>query len=144
MPVMESAEGQRNLTCTLCSTRCLMRVRFQGSRVLSLSGNHCTRGHYYAADELRDPPRLLRGDVRVRGMADPLPVRTSGKLPRSLHANLRAMLEGMELVGPIAEGQLLACDLFGSGIDLVADRAVAARLPENNLNLPDRSEMTDH
>jgi len=110
----------KELTCIECPRGCRLSVEVDGWRA-AVSGNACPKGAVWGAQEAVAPMRTLTTTVAVEGSARKrLPVRTDGTLP------LGRLLDAMEAIDPVVvrppvrRGDVLARDLLGLGVDLVA------------------------
>ncbi|HKJ86503.1 MAG TPA: DUF1667 domain-containing protein [Spirochaetia bacterium] len=113
------------LTCIVCPIGCRLTVERRDDGSLDVSGNRCKRGVAYAEEEFRDPRRMVTGTCAVSGGAFfRLPVKSSESVPVDrIAAFLNAMYE-LVPEAPVARGEVIATDLAGSGIDLVATMSV--------------------
>lgn len=103
---------------------------------LIVTGNRCARGLAYAREEFLSPRRTVTTTCRIThapaaGPADAaaaesaprrMPVRTSAAFPKERVPELLEYLRGFEAALPVRRGQVLAGNLLGTGIDLVAAR----------------------
>lgn len=133
----------RSLTCIVCPVGCALQAEVDPSGDVSVAGNRCPRGAAYAAEEIRAPKRTVTatcrlgpaaacsesasaGRLRRRGLCDPrrLPVRTSAPCPRELVDDLLADIYAATAVPPVRRGDVVIGDWRGTGIDVVAARAL--------------------
>lgn len=111
------------LTCIICPRGCLLKMDEAGV----VTGNACPRGAAYAKKELTNPTRTLTTTVQLKGAAFArLPVKTRGELPKSELLRAVRTLDGVVAHAPIEVGDVVARDLLGLGVDVVATRRVAA------------------
>lgn len=116
---------ERTLTCIQCPKGCLLSVAVVDGRVTSVTGNDCDKGPPWAHQEVEDPVRTLTTSVRVlRGREDLVSVRTDGSIPRRLLAEALSVAKELRVEAPVAMGRVVAENLAGSGVNLVATRAV--------------------
>ena len=119
------AEVLRSMTCIQCPRGCRLTLGIDAGLVTSLVGNGCDLGPAWAKREVEDPVRTLTTSVRVlRGREDLVSVRTSGPIPRRLLAEALAVAKELRIEAPVALGRVIAENLAGSGVSLVATRAV--------------------
>lgn len=112
----------KELVCILCPNGCRLRAGFDpDGETFRVEGNGCPRGAAFARSELTAPVRTLTTTVRVlRGERPVLAVRTAGEIPREY------LMQAMEEIGrlsvspPIRRGEVIAHNLLGTGVDLVA------------------------
>jgi CxxC motif-containing protein len=130
----------RELVCITCPIGCRLSVEGSSAENLAVSGNRCPRGAVYAREELFSPKRVVTATIRLRlgdaGKAQPhraaqyaavprrLPVKTTAPLAREKIPELLNLIAGLEIEAPVQIGAVLAKDLYGTGIDLVATRNV--------------------
>ena len=120
------SEPTRILTCIQCPRGCLLTVVLgpQGEAA-SITGNGCALGPVWARQEVEDPVRTLTTSVRVlRGQEELVSVRTQSPVPRRLLAEALAVAKELRIEAPVALGRVVAENLAGTGVNLVATRAV--------------------
>ncbi len=124
-------EAFRTMTCIQCPKGCLLTVNLTPEgKVAAIAGNACELGPDWAKQEVEDPVRTLTTSVRVlRGADDLVSVRTTAAIPRRLLAEALAVAKELRVEAPVALGRTIADNLAGSGISLVATRAVARKGP---------------
>lgn len=116
---------ERTLTCIQCPKGCLLTVAVDGGRVTSVAGNDCEKGPPWARQEIEDPVRTLTTSVRVlRGREDLVSVRTDGAIPRRLLAEALSVAKELRVEAPVALGRVIAENLAGTGVNLIATRAI--------------------
>lgn len=110
----------RNLTCIVCPMGCRMTVT-ETADGLSVTGNTCPRGEKYAVQEVTLPTRVITSSVKLTGGALPLcPVKTAGAVPKSMIPQCLAAIRTICAAAPVRIGQVLADDLCGTGVALIA------------------------
>ena len=116
----------RTLTCIQCPKGCFLTVSLNpDATVAGISGEGCALGPVWARQEVEDPLRTLTTSVRVlRGTEPWVSVRTAAPLPRRLLAEAMAVAKDLRVEAPVAVGRVVAENLAGSGVALVATRAV--------------------
>jgi CxxC motif-containing protein len=139
----------RELTCIVCPIGCRLTVDDAADGELHVAGNRCPRGAAYAAEEIRAPKRVvtatcrlgvagacadgevggeteLRRRVRRRGLCEPrrLPVKSSAPCPKERISELLADIYSASATPPVKRGDVLISDWKGTGIDVVAARAL--------------------
>lgn len=126
-------DEKRNFVCIVCPKGCALEVDCSmapdaigpgpggPAAFLAVRGNACKRGEAYARSEVVDPRRSLTSTVRVAdSKRRRLPVRSSGELPLGRLREAARALEPIVARPPIRCGDIVARDLLGLGIDLVA------------------------
>lgn len=109
--------------CIVCPLGCRIGVEERGGKFSFRGG--CARGKSYAEQELTHPCRILTTTVRIRkGEIPRLPVRTSRPFPKERIFDLMEFLRSFEVEAPVRRGEVLARNLLGTGIDLIATRTI--------------------
>ena len=119
--LIRARETDDELTCIVCPIGCRMTMAPTADGEIEVSGNRCKRGVAYAREEVQDPRRVLTGTCAISGAdAARLPVRSSNGVPiDDLAPFLKSMYE-LRLTAPVKRGTLIASDLGGTGINLIA------------------------
>ncbi len=116
---------KRNFTCIICPNGCEMTAEYEGSTVLSVSGNLCPKGAAYATQELTDPRRTIATSIRVIGGTLPL---VSVRLTKAIHKTqiFEAMqkINQCELNAPVHIGDVVLHHLFGTDCDVIVTKNV--------------------
>ena len=113
-----------HVTCVLCPKGC--RVAFERTNEgYIFTGSGCPKGEEYAHKEVVDPERILTTTVATAFPDFPrLPVKTDREIP------LERAFEYMEAVDEVwvrtrrLPGEVVAEDLLGSGVNLLATAAM--------------------
>ena len=115
------------MTCIQCPRGCSLIVEIlPDGKVGAVSGNGCDLGPTWARQEVEDPVRVLTTSVRVlRGTSDLVSVRTDGPIPFRFQAEALAVAKELRIEAPVALGRVVAENLAGTGINLVATRAIS-------------------
>ncbi len=120
-------DAAHTVLCVMCPEGCEIVAHRRGEE-LRFSRDVCRTGREYAEMEIRNPSRVLTSTVPVRdGEIAMLPVRTAAPVARP---RLRAIMEEIKLIrvdAPVRIGDVVANDLAGTGVALVAGRTVARR-----------------
>lgn len=116
------------MTCIQCPRGCRLDVTVEAGKVVSVTGNGCELGPTWARREVEDPVRVLTTSVRVLGGEEDLvSVRTETAIPRRLLNQALAVAKELRVEAPVELGRVVAENLAGSGVRLVASRAVERR-----------------
>ncbi|UCF10961.1 MAG: DUF1667 domain-containing protein [Candidatus Bipolaricaulota bacterium] len=130
------------MACILCPSGCELDVRTSGEPTADsvvVEGNLCPRGEEYALEELLNPRRTLTTTVLVRGgVGTQTSVKTAAPVPRESLAAVRAALLGTTIDAPVAIGDRVAEDVAGTGVDVVATRAIPRRSDPVDVRLRNR------
>ena len=114
------------MTCICCPVGCTLRVEGTGD-ALKVSGNTCPRGEKYARTEATKPMRTVTGTVAVRGGEIPrLSVKTAGEIPKASIFDCMRAIRAVEVDAPVEIGAVILRDCAGTGVDLVATKAVSS------------------
>jgi CxxC motif-containing protein len=97
---------------------------------VEVRGFSCRLGREFAVQEHTDPRRLVTTTVAVEGGRWPRqPVKTTGAVPRGSVRAVCAALAGVRLTAPVRLGEVVATDVAGTGVDVVATRDMPAIAP---------------
>ncbi len=111
--------------CTGCPLGCRLEVDVVDGDVIEVRGFSCKKGERYGAQEHTDPRRAVSTTVwLVGGPVERLPVRAAEPVPKDAVLSLVRELHGLEVHAPVEVGQTIATDVAGTGIDVIATRAV--------------------
>ena len=112
--------------CIMCPMGCELRAEVEDGAVLSVTGNQCPRGAKYARDEITAPKRMLTSTVRIQGGILPLlPIVSAAPLPKARILDCARALRKVEIAAPVRAGDVVAADILGLGVDIVASRDMA-------------------
>ncbi|MDR3322273.1 MAG: DUF1667 domain-containing protein [Synergistaceae bacterium] len=115
----------RKYTCITCPMSCDLEVAEGESGKLEVSGNQCDRGRVYAENEHRVPMRVITTTIRIEGAQIPLlPVIGTAPVPKGLLLDCLRVLYGLKVVSPVRMGDVVARDILGTGVDVVAARSL--------------------
>ncbi len=108
----------RTLTCIVCPKGCMLHV---DEVTFKVTGNSCSRGAEYGAQEVRDPQRTLTTTVILEGAARKrLPVKTDRTIPKTMMAACAAATNGIIAKAPVKVGDVIVENLLGTGANLIA------------------------
>lgn len=115
---------QETITCINCPVGCRMTVVRDGETVLSVTGNTCKRGENYARQECVAPERMITAVAPVQDREMPVSLKTRTPIPKKRIADcMRAVME-KPFQPPIATGDVLIPNVCGTGVDVIATKAV--------------------
>jgi len=106
------------MTCIVCPVGCGLSVE-QADGEVKVTGNRCSRGVAYARAETTRPVRTVTGTVVMQG-GGLMPVRTRTAIDKALIPDALAVMHALRCPRQIAMGDVLAADIAGSGVDLIA------------------------
>lgn len=113
----------KQLNCISCPMGCLLTVEVTDGKVTRVTGNTCPRGEVYARQELTDPQRMLTSTIRIEGGSLPLlPVVSKTTLPKGRILDCAVALRGVTVMTPVKAGDVVAANLLGLGVDILASR----------------------
>ena len=102
---------------------CELTATVEDGVVTNVTGNFCPRGAQYAKEELTAPTRMLTSTVRIEGGRLPLlPVVSAKKLPKGRVVECAEALRTVSVKAPVHAGDVVAADILGLGVDIVASR----------------------
>ncbi len=112
----------KKLTCIVCPLGCSLVAEVENGIVLSVSGNSCPRGKAYAESECVNPQRVVTSTVRCKdgGM---LSVKTNRPIPKDKMRECMQIIANATPATPIAVGDIIIKDVFGSDIVATQQRS---------------------
>jgi CxxC motif-containing protein len=112
---------KREMVCIRCPKGCRMTVEYEGTKVLNVRGNSCSKGMAYAIDEITKPVRIVTSTVKVIDGALPVvPVKTSKAIRRNLIFDVMEKIISAEVTAPIKEGQVILKNPADCGADIIS------------------------
>ena len=118
---------KRELTCINCPMGCRITVTMDGDNIISVEGNTCKRGHLYACNEVKSPVRTVTTTIKVTGgVSDRVSVKTKEPVPKDKIFEVMDAINKASAKAPIAIGDVLIEDCAGTGIPVVATKAVGS------------------
>ena len=112
------------ITCINCPVGCRMEVTHEGEEVLSVKGNTCKRGDTYARQECVAPLRMVTAVAPVQDREMPVSLKTRTPIPKTLIDDCMRAIMAKPFAAPIAAGDVLIPDVCGTGVDVIATKAV--------------------
>ena len=114
------------LTCIGCPMGCPLIVTMEDGAVVSVTGNTCPRGDAYARKEVTAPTRIVTSTVRVTGgTLAMVSCKTRSDIPKGKIFDVVRALKDVEVPAPITIGQVLAENVAGTGVDIIATKNIA-------------------
>lgn len=112
----------RNITCIICPRGCSMTAEITDAGV-QVCGYSCDRGKDYAVAECTNPVRTVTATLRVSNRPDTMvSVKTAAPVPKVRMLDVMALLRQTAVQAPIAIGDVLLTDIFGTQI--IATKAI--------------------
>ena len=118
---------KRELTCIGCPLGCSISVTLDGGEVKDVVGFTCKRGKEYAQKEVTNPTRIVTSTVRLAGSktgAVVVSCKTAQDIPKGKIFDVVAALKNVVAQAPVAIGDVVLADVAGTGVDIVATKAV--------------------
>ncbi|HHY82481.1 MAG TPA: DUF1667 domain-containing protein [Clostridiales bacterium] len=116
---------ERIITCIVCPMGCRLNVEAENDKIGNISGNRCSRGKTYAAEECTAPKRMLTTTVRVSGGIHPfLPVKTERAIPKGLIRQCMEEIRSVQVSAPVKAGDIIVKNICGTGVDIIATRSI--------------------
>ena len=114
----------KELTCIGCPRGCTLKIELDGDG-WSVTGNTCPRGDAYARKEVTAPTRIVTSTVRVTGgTLAMVSCKTRSDIPKGKIFDVVRALKDVEVPAPITIGQVLAENVAGTGVDVIATKGV--------------------
>ena len=114
-----------DLICIGCPMGCPITVEMENGEVVSVTGNTCPRGDAYARKEVTAPTRIVTSTVRVTGgTLAMVSCKTRSDIPKGKIFDVVRALKDVEVPAPITIGQVLAENVAGTGVDVIATKGV--------------------
>ena len=119
---MENKMNERKeFVCIRCPLGCNIAVETEGAEIKNITGNTCPRGADYVTKELTDPRRIVTSLVRVMGGELPVvSVKTTADIPKDKIADCIQVLKEIELKAPVHMGDVVAENVCGTAVNIVA------------------------
>jgi CxxC motif-containing protein len=112
----------KKMICIECPVGCVLEADMD-SKPIRITGNECPKGENYAISEIENPQRILTSSVLTQGLAlKMVPIKTDRPI---LKKDLLKAMEGIKKIRlrkTVAVGDIVAKDLLGLGVNLVATR----------------------
>ena len=115
----------REFICIICPKSCHLAVKWEGKEIKDIIGAGCPKGKDYAKDEITNPLRVFTGSIEVvNGDFSLASVKTPVPIPKKYLKEIGEITRQIKVDAPVEIGQIVASNLFGEDIDLVATRKV--------------------
>ena len=124
---MSTESRKLNIICTSCPVGCRLTVFEDKAGNVEVEGNVCKRGKNYAFDEFTNPKRMVTSSVKVEGGQYPLvSVKTDEPIKKALVPEALKIIKSSSVKAPINIGDVIAEDIDGTGVSVIATRKVGA------------------
>ena len=115
------------LICIGCPMGCPLTVEREGDAVVRVTGNTCPRGDAYGRKEVTNPTRIVTTTVRVEGGVLPVvSCKTASDIPKGKIFDVTRALKAVTVRAPVSIGQVLAENVAGTGVSVVATKNIHA------------------
>jgi len=115
----------REFICIICPKSCHLAVKWEGKEIKDIIGAGCPKGKDYAKDEITNPLRVFTGSIEVvNGDFSLASVKTPVPIPKKYLKEIGEITHCLKMKAPIKIGQVVAQNLLGEDIDLIATRKV--------------------
>ncbi len=119
---------KRTFTCIVCPNGCEIDAEYEGTEVLSVTGNLCPKGKTYVTQELVDPRRTIASSVRVVNGTLPLTsVRLNRPIPKDRIFDVMAEIGKKTLNAPVRIGDVVIGNVLGLDSDVIVTKNVDRR-----------------
>ena len=116
---------KRTFTCIVCPNGCEIDAEYDGTQVLSVTGNLCPKGKAYVTQELSDPRRTIATSVRVMGGTLPLTsVRLTSPIPKNRIFDAMTEIDREVLTAPVRIGDVIIHNLLGFSCDVIVTKNI--------------------
>ena len=112
----------RKLVCIVCPMGCRLEVSGAVDN-LKVTGGRCKKGIAYAHDEITNPVRMVCTTVKIEGgIHNVIPVKTDKPIPDKYKMDVVRAVNNIVLKSPVKIGDVVISDLFGTGVNVIAER----------------------
>jgi len=116
---------EREFTCIICPNGCRIKVEYEGTNIKSIKGDECPKGKDYVKNEITNPLRVFTGSVLVEsGDFSLVSVKTLSPIPKKYLKKIGEITRRIKVDAPVTIGQVVAFNLLGENIDLIATRKI--------------------
>ena len=115
----------KEFICIICPNGCQISVEYEGTNIKDITGDKCSKGKDYVKNEITNPLRVFIGSVLVEnGDFSLVSVKTPVPIPKKYLKEIGEITHCLKMRAPIKIGQVVAQNLLGEDIDLIATRKV--------------------
>jgi len=112
----------KDLVCIVCPVGCRLKVTGDIDN-LRVEGSGCSKGDGYAHDEITNPVRMVCTTVKINGgIHGVIPVKTDRPISDRYKFEVVKAVNDIVLTSPVKMGDVILRDLFGTGVNIVAER----------------------
>jgi CxxC motif-containing protein len=100
---------------------CALKVKIQGKEVIQVTGNSCKNGELYGRKECTNPTRIVTSTVKVQGSTNRVvSVKTEKDISKEQVFAVIKLLKELNLEAPVKMGDIIAENIFDTGINIIA------------------------
>ena len=119
---------KKELICIGCPMGCSITVTMEKGNIVNIQGYTCPKGKAYAEKEVTNPTRIVTSTVTVSGgEREYTSVKTKEDIPKDQIFPIMREINQICAQAPVAIGDVLLKDVAGTGVDIVATKAVPAK-----------------
>ncbi|MBE3115562.1 MAG: DUF1667 domain-containing protein [Actinobacteria bacterium] len=116
---------EREFICIICPNGCRISAEYEGTNIKNITGDECPKGKDYVKNEITNPLRVFTGSVWVEnGDFSLVSVKTSAPILKKYLKKIGEMTRRIKAEAPIEIGQIIASNLLGEKVDLIATRKI--------------------
>jgi len=116
---------KREFICIICPNGCRISAEYEGINIKNITGDECPKGKDYVKNEITNPLRVFTGSVLVEnGDFSLVSVKTPAPVLKKYLKKIGEITRWIKVEAPVEIGQMIASNLFGEDIDLVATRKI--------------------
>ena len=116
---------EREFVCIICPNGCRISAEYEGANIKNITGDECPKGKDYVKNEITNPLRVFTGSVWVEnGDFSLVSVKTSAPILKKYLKKIGEMTRRIKAEAPIEIGQIIASNLLGEKVDLIATRKI--------------------
>ena len=113
---------ERKLTCIVCPLGCELVVTIEDNNVIKVCGNTCKRGEVYAKNECTCPKRTVTSTAMCDN-GSLVSVKTDSPIPKEKIYECMQIINSVTVKLPVAVGDVIVKDVFGSNIVATQNRS---------------------
>jgi len=116
---------EREFVCIICPNSCQLKVEYEGKTIKKIAGAQCSKGETFVKNEITNPLRVFTGSVLIEnGNFSLVSVKTPSPIPKKYLKKVGEITRQIKVDAPAEIGQIVAFNLLGEKIDLVATRKI--------------------
>lgn len=114
------------IVCILCPRGCILKIKSDNKKLISVNGNECKKGIGYAKEEIEYPKRNISSTIPIEGNQHikSIPVKTSESIPKEYIFLVMDEIKKIKLFAPIESGKIIIKNVCGLDCDIIATRTI--------------------